>query len=152
MPCSQRWRATRRSARDSRHSSGKDRRYRADPARAELRRLQRVRERQRGLSLDEAIAGVVATGSTGKAAITQSDRALADTLTSILYAAYLGDPEGPALNGGDVALRHELGYKSGVPPRSVGLWRPPIEEFRQEAGGTSRDRCSASTRRSRASP
>ena len=45
------------------------------------------------------------------------DRVLADTLTSILYAASLGDPEGPALAGGNVALRHDLGAAGVMGPR-----------------------------------
>jgi hypothetical protein len=39
-----------------------------------------------------------------------SDVLLADTLRSLAYAPYLGDPDGPLLLGGDVSVRHDFGF------------------------------------------
>ena len=96
------------------------RRYRVNAPRAEELRLHRVRQRQGGVALGVALQGVLAPQ---KAA--GNDRVLADTLTSILYAAYLGDPQGPAVTGGNVALRHELGTVVAIGPRTA--WRIPTE-------------------------
>ena len=98
--------------------------YRIDPASAELDRLQLVRQRQGGSTLDAALS----TGTGGGGNI-DSEQALADTLLSIVYAAYLGDPEGSAVTSGNVALRHDFGF--AVPPsRGAGdAWRLPIEHF-----------------------
>ena len=100
-------------------------RYRVDPAGAELRRLRRVREKQGGLSLDAALE-VVTTGA-------EANRALAETLASILYASYLGDPDGPAVTSGNVALRHDLGLAapSGA---SQAAWQLPGEDFGAKTG------------------
>jgi hypothetical protein len=134
--------------------------YRVDPARAEFVRLKRVRELQRGASLDaalDALAHVTTTMTTrggrsasgalasqsgaartdgaapavtvSRDAMARAEQSLADTLTSILYAAHLGDPEGAALEGGNVALRHDLGLSAEVPRRPVGAWRLPHEQF-----------------------
>lgn len=94
------------------------RRYRVNPSRAEAQRLHRVRQRQGGATLGAALK----SAQTQKAG---GDRILTDTLTSILYAAYLGDPQGPALAAGNVALRHELGT-SGVMAQRM-PWRLPTE-------------------------
>ena len=95
------------------------RRYRVNAARAEELRLHRVRQRQGGVTLGPALQGVLSPQKAG------GDRVLADTLTSILYAAYLGDPQGPAVIGGNVALRHELGTVVAIGPRMA--WRLPTE-------------------------
>jgi hypothetical protein len=95
------------------------RRYRVNAARAEERRLHRIRRRQGGATLGVALQGMLATQKPG------GDRVLADTLTSVLYAAYLGDPQGPAVLGGNVALRHELGTIVAIGPRAA--WRLPSE-------------------------
>jgi hypothetical protein len=39
-----------------------------------------------------------------------SDVLLADTLRSLAYAPYLGNPDGPLLLGGDVSVRHDFGF------------------------------------------
>ena len=96
------------------------RRYRVDAPRAEAMRLARVRQRQGGASLRAALEKAQLDQKTGG-----GDRVLAETLTSILYAASLGDPQGPALAGGNVALRHELGATGVLGPR--GAWRLPSE-------------------------
>ncbi len=92
--------------------------YRVSAARAEQLRLRRLRERQGGLSLTAALDGVGKQGDKGEAA-------LADTLTSILYAAYLGDPDGPAVATSNIALRHDLGVTTALGLR--GAWKLPAE-------------------------
>ena len=57
------------------------RRYHVNAARGEELRLHRVRQRQGGTSLQTALQSARQTKGPG------GDRALADTLTSILYAA-----------------------------------------------------------------
>ena len=56
------------------------------------------------------------------------DAALADVLMSILYAVWLGDPQGQAFLAGNVARRHDfgLGLLSGV-DRQQTAWRIPAE-------------------------
>jgi hypothetical protein len=95
------------------------RRYRVSAPRAEATRLRRVRHRQGGPSLQVALER--AQSQKGAA----GERVLADTLTSILYAAYLGDPQGPAVLSGNVALRHDLGATGVMGPRAA--WRLPTE-------------------------
>jgi hypothetical protein len=93
--------------------------YHVSAARAEVLRLRRVRQRQGGLSLSAALEQ--GDKNVGDAA----ERALCETLTSILYAASIGDPEGPALKGGNVALRHDLGLSGSAGLRTA--WRLPTE-------------------------
>jgi hypothetical protein len=127
--------------------------YRVSAARAELARLRRVRERQGGPSLDTAMAsfaaltrslvnaafevdsgdeehGPLASEAVGEpgAAAAVNGGSLAGTLASILYASSLGDPEGGALVGGNVALRHDFGVSPGL-ARTTLAWRLPREEF-----------------------
>jgi hypothetical protein len=96
------------------------RRYHVNAARAEELRLHRIRQRQGGASLQAALQAAQQPQKNGA-----GDRIFADTLTSILYAAYLGDPQGPALAAGNVALRHELGSSGIAVMRSA--WRLPTE-------------------------
>jgi hypothetical protein len=107
--------------------SWEGRRYRIDPALPELERLRRVRQRQGVQPLDTALlVGVAATEDNRG---TGGDQALADTLVSMVYAVYLGDPEGSAVTSGNVALRHDFGF-AVLPSRGAGdAWRPPIEHF-----------------------
>jgi hypothetical protein len=110
------------------------RRYRVDFAAADLSRLRRIRERQEAASLDAAIRRAIATRSGGREA-ERAERTLAETLTSILYAAHLGSPDSPALSGGDVALRHDLDVSSTLTRvRAAAAWRVPVEVFGQRAG------------------
>jgi hypothetical protein len=88
--------------------------YRADLAGAEWRRLERIRARQEGERLEAVLElGRVADAQPrGKAAgprTAAADRALADVLTALAYAPHLGPPDGPALAGASVALRHDFG-------------------------------------------
>jgi hypothetical protein len=60
-----------------------------------------------------------------------ADLSLGHALLSITYAAEIGDPEGPALLAGNVALRHEFGFSRRVAtdnhPRAP--WAMPRQEF-----------------------
>jgi hypothetical protein len=108
--------------------------YRVDPAAAELTRLRRVRQRQAGLPLDAAIAQLLDRRSSARGR-EGAQRDLRETTASLLYAAHLGDPEGPALAAGNVALRHDFGFTSarpGVTPMTA--WRIPVETFGRADG------------------
>lgn len=114
------------------------RRYRVDPATAEMRRLRRVRQRQGGPTLDAALQGVAAA-TPGDRTASDPARALGDTLASILYAGHLGDPEGQAVTSGNVALRHDFGSTRAGPTDSEDTgsstaWRLPAEDFTGSAG------------------
>jgi hypothetical protein len=100
-----------------------DRKYRVGAAAAEAQRLQKARRRQGGLSLDAALAEVDKTKNE------KSDLSLANTLTSILYAGSLGDPDGPALSIENIATRHDLESSNGFGPRTA--WRLPTEGHTQ---------------------
>jgi len=100
------------------------RQYRVDPASAELHRLRLVRERQGGSRLDDALS--IALDRKMDRTGLEAEHALADTLTTIVYAAYLGDPDEPAVTSGNVALRHDFGL---VGKRSAAAWRLPVERF-----------------------
>jgi hypothetical protein len=93
--------------------------YRVSPGAAEAWRLRRVRARQSGLTLSQALEPH--EKQKGDAA----DGALANTLTSIVYAASLGDPDGPALSAGNVALQHDLGTTGPLGAR--GAWQLPAD-------------------------
>lgn len=90
--------------------------YRAQPERAEARRLERVRRRQAGRRLDDALAVCRAPGGASGPACAG---ALGEALTSLVYAAHLGDPDGPALRGGDPARRHDFLPDPWALPREV---------------------------------
>ena len=104
-------------------------RYVVDPALAELRRLQRVRERQYASTGAQRLD---ATLSEGGAAL-EAGRALADTLVAIVYAAHLGEPEGVAAAGG-VAARHDFGLADAPGASRTAAWRVPREEFGGKSG------------------
>lgn len=104
--------------------------YRVDPAAAESARLRRVRELQGGPTLDAAIAALLArdrpSGEAGEAA----RRDFVAALWSIVYAAYLGDPEGPALAADNVALKHRLLLSvTKFGNRPMNAWKLPNEYF-----------------------
>jgi hypothetical protein len=100
------------------------RKYRVGAAAAEAQRLHKARRRQGGLSLDAALAEVEKTKSE------KSELSLANTLTSILYAASLGDPDGPALSIENIATRHDLESSNGFGPRAA--WRLPTDGHTQK--------------------
>jgi hypothetical protein len=95
------------------------RHYRVSPGGAEAARLRRVRSRQGGLPLSQALEALEKhKGDAG-------ERGLANTLTSMVYAACLGDPEGPALSAGNIALQHDLGSESPLGTRAA--WQVPTD-------------------------
>ena len=110
------------------------------PTAAEQHRLRHVRERQGGTSLEAALDGLREGSGPSDSARGQGrtsptpTRSLAESLTSILYAAYLGEPDGPALTGGNVASRHDLALTPTILPRPIDAWRLPIEEYRSRGG------------------
>lgn len=104
------------------------RRYRVSPELAELERLRRVRTRQGGPLLDDALTAAAAGGGMDGA------RALGDVLTSILYAIYLGDPEGRILSADNVALRHELALNASSRARPNAPWRFAVELHDRQTG------------------
>ena len=116
------------------------RQYRVSAARGEMQRLRRVRQRQRGLSLTAALERADKPGAEG-------EQALADTLASIVYAAHLGDPDGPALATSNIAPQHDFGHNLFSGAR--GAWKLPNGRTERGPAGGSPARCSASTSRSR---
>jgi hypothetical protein len=88
-----------------------------------------------GAALDRANAGD-RHGATEalRSLVAYGDALLADALTSIAYAPCLGAPDGPALVGGNVALRHDFGLrqKRAVPWQVPAGWALPTED---PAGG-----------------
>jgi hypothetical protein len=95
------------------------RKYRVSATHAEANRLRRARQRQGGLSLDRAL------GQVEKARNERTELDLASTLATILYAASLGDPDGPALTIENIATRHDLDAANAFGPRAA--WRLPTE-------------------------
>ncbi len=59
-----------------------------------------------------------------------AERAFAEALLSLAYAAELGDPEGPAMLAGNVAMRHDFGFgRRDTDGRLKTLWALPRQEF-----------------------
>ena len=90
--------------------------YRVDWFSAEHARLKRIREQIESPGLDAAIAADDATK-------------IADALLALIYTPALGDPEGPALLGGDIAQRHNFGLvgPAGM-RRDFVAWALPKEQ------------------------
>lgn len=83
----------------------------------ELARMQKSRDFRR--------AGRVASSI-----LEAADSALAEVLLSIVYALDLGDPEGTALLGSNVALRHDFGFELPDPEaRARRPWAVPRQDF-----------------------
>jgi hypothetical protein len=93
--------------------------YRADPGRADFIRLERVRARQGGRRLAEALAACQAEDARTCGAM------IGTALTSLVYATHLGDPDGPALAGEDPSLRHDFGPDPWALPEEVSGPRVP---------------------------
>ena len=90
--------------------------YRVDYFSAEHARLKRIREQLTSPGLDAAIAA-------------GDDARIADALTVVIYTPALGDPEGPALLGGDVPMRHNFGVEGAAGVRRDNLaWNVPREQ------------------------
>ncbi len=90
--------------------------YRADAGRGELVRLERVRARQGNVPLAVALDACRAPAGKGR---DRCAAALGPALTSLVYAAHVGDPEGPALAGEDPSLRHDFGAAPWALPEEV---------------------------------
>lgn len=104
--------------------------YRVDPAAAELARLRQVRERQGGPTIDAAVEPLQRRERLPAEERERAQRDFRTALVSLVYAAHLGDPEGPAVAAGNPALKHDLGLDSlrpGVEPMTA--WRLPVEVF-----------------------
>ena len=90
--------------------------YRLDWFGAEHERLKRIREQIASPGLDVALASEDATK-------------IADALLALVYTPALGDPEGPALLGADIAQRHNFGLvgPAGM-RREFVAWALPKEQ------------------------
>jgi hypothetical protein len=61
------------------------------------------------------------------------DMLLGHVMISLVYALHLGDPEGPALLGANVALRHDFGFgRRDGEGRARGPWAQPRQDFQPE--------------------
>jgi len=66
----------------------------------------------------------------GESLIALGDVTLGHALLSFSYAMHLGDPEGPALLGANVALRHDYAFwRRDGEGRSRGAWAVPRQDF-----------------------
>jgi hypothetical protein len=66
----------------------------------------------------------------GESLVALSDITLGHAVLSIVYAVHLGDPEGPALLGTNVALRHDFGFgRLDITGGSRGPWAQPRQDF-----------------------
>ncbi len=92
-------------------------RYRIDVAGAERGEIVRLRRRQGGPSLDEALAAAAA--AVDPRARDRADGLLAEALVALAYAPYLGAPE-PGMTD-DAARRHDFGAEG------AGAWALPKE-------------------------
>ena len=90
--------------------------YRVDWFAAEHARLKRIREQIESPGLDAALAA-------------DDAEKIADALLALIYTPALGDPEGPALLGGDIAQRHNFGLvgPAGM-RRDFVAWALPKEQ------------------------
>lgn len=66
----------------------------------------------------------------GDSLVALGDVVLAHALISLVYAVHLGDPNGPALLGANVALRHDFGLaRKDSEGRARGPWAQPRQDF-----------------------
>jgi hypothetical protein len=91
--------------------------YSVNLAHSELRRLTSIRRRQEESVLEDALATATPGNTT----------AVVNSLTALVYAMAMGEPDSPAANGGQVWRRHRLGA-SALGAADV-AWRPAAEEF-----------------------
>jgi hypothetical protein len=90
--------------------------YRVDYFASEHARIKRIREQLTSPGLDAALAA-------------NNDAQIAEALLVLIYSPALGDPEGPALLGGDIALRHDFGLEGAAGMRRDTLaWSMPREQ------------------------
>jgi hypothetical protein len=91
--------------------------YRVDYFSSEHARIKRIREQLTSPGLDAALAAT-------------NDAQIAEALLVLIYTQALGDPEGPALLGGDIALRHNFGIEGAAGARREYLaWSMPREQM-----------------------
>ena len=90
--------------------------YRVDLFAAEHARIKRIREQIESPGLDAALAA-------------DDAEKITSALLSLIYTPALGDPEGPALLGGDIAQRHNFGLVGPAGMRRDNLaWAVPREQ------------------------
>jgi hypothetical protein len=79
----------------------------------------------------DARAGDLRRAARSAEALTEvADIVLGHAMLSMAYAMHLGDPEGPALLGANVALRHDFGLsRTGTEGRARGPWAQPRQDF-----------------------
>jgi hypothetical protein len=91
--------------------------YRVDYFGSEHARIKRIREQLASPGLDAAIAA-------------DDEEKIAEALLVLIYAPALGDPEGPALLGGDIPKRHNFGIEGAAGVRRDYLaWSLPREQI-----------------------
>jgi len=91
--------------------------YRVDLFAGEHARIKRIREQLESPGLDAALEA-------GEA------EAICNALLALIYAPAMGDPEGPALLGGDIAQRHNFGLDGPAGLRRNQLaWSLPHEQI-----------------------
>ncbi len=90
--------------------------YRVDYFASEHDRIKRIREQLTSPGLDATLAG-------------NNDALIAEALLVLIYSPALGDPEGPALLGGDIARRHDFGVEGAAGlRRDLLAWSLPREQ------------------------
>lgn len=90
--------------------------YRVDYFASEHDRIKRIRDQLTSPGLDAAFAA-------------NNDALIAEALLVLIYSPALGDPEGPALLGGDIAQRHDFGVEGAAGLRRDLLpWSLPREQ------------------------
>lgn len=118
---------------DGRTIEWEGRTFRVDPAEGAFMRMLRVRERQGGTSLDDALAAALSPSTSHEKTQKTAPHPLGDVLASLVYAGPIGDPDGSPLSAGDAALRHDLA--DGPPKRrKYAGWQLPTEEFGAPGG------------------
>ena len=91
--------------------------YRVDYFSSEHARIKRIREQLTSPGLDAALAS-------------NNDAQIADALLVLIYTPALGDPEGAALLGGDIPMRHNFGIEGAAGLRRDFLaWNLPREQI-----------------------
>ena len=91
--------------------------YRVDYFSSEHDRIKRIREQLTSPGLDAALAS-------------NNTEQIAEALLVMIYSPALGDPEGPALLGGDIAMRHNFGIEGAAGSRRDYLaWSMPREQI-----------------------
>jgi hypothetical protein len=86
----------------------------------ELEKISRPRDAKKGSEIAESLAPL-------------TDVLLGEALAAMLYAADLGDPDGPTLLGADVSRRHDFGFREVDSTRRQRVrWARPVPEVEME--------------------